>query len=273
MFHMGGGMSKSLKKRIQRRLNPEIYREHGEERRRESRFSREPAAAAVLNLFSFKYTTDAILDEATDKLPDAVRVRMEALIDIVKSNPASVENEVLELSRKYPDVMCFRNWYCSCLRLLGRHDEVREFSEILFREHPDYFFARTTLADLALEDYDVNLAAQLLGGEVGALLSLYPDQEVFHITEARHWFSLWGRIELMKGNLEAARSHRKMLHQMEPDSVAVQGLDRLMNPEKFQLIQLLANYRRMKDEAEAAEKMPPVRRGLRRSLWPSAAAE
>lgn len=216
--------------------------------------------AEVYHLVHFEITWEAMEDDHVKRLPESVRKRMDVLHSTMHRDPAAAEKEIRQLVVKYPDVVCFRNWLCASLRHLGRPDEAREICIALFSDHPDYFFARTTLAELALDANDIETAERLLTGDGVALTTLYPGRKVFHISEVRHWFFVCGKLQLLKGNVEGARAHRDLLAKVEPNSLAVQELDRLMAPKNVGMLQILGALRRLKDFVGASRKRLPARR-------------
>lgn len=208
---------------------------------------------AALHLMQFAISWDIMPDPEVESLPESVRNRMDVLFHRVRENPKSSIADLRDLSASHPKITCLQNWLITALRGGTKSDreEALSLCEQLFRERPDYFFARTTLADIYLDDFRIEEAAALMFGEGITLTQLYPNREVFHISEIRHWAYISGRVKVMQGEPEAARSYRKMLHKLEPDSPAVQGLDKLIDGDLGTIITLMA---RMKELAETAKR-------------------
>ncbi|WP_395743004.1 tetratricopeptide repeat protein [Prosthecobacter sp.] len=196
-------------------------------------------------LMDFEVTWDVMPDPAVEALPEAVRERMESMHDLVMGDPKSAVEELRELAAAHPEVPCLTNWLISALRAGSKDDkqEALEICEALFRRMPDYFFARTMLAELWLDRLEVEKAAELMFGPGRLLTKLYPERRVFHVSEIRHWFYLGGRINIFQGEMEAARSHRDILAQVEPESVGVKHLDRLLEGENATMMRALAKMR------------------------------
>jgi len=206
----------------------------------------------VWRVFQMEITWDPVRAPEVQRLPRKVKQRIEELHPLIHSAPVRVIDEVRELVRQYPHVACFRNWHCACLRILNRKGEAREAAEALFHDCPDYIFGRTTLAELMLEDADVEGAQLVMGGKGATLPSMYPKQRKFHISEVRHWFFVHGKLQLLLGRMEGARSCRDVLDQIEPGSAAVTELDRLLQVENFELLQLMRKFKE-----RSREKAPP----------------
>jgi hypothetical protein len=75
------------------------------------------------------------------------------------------------------------------------------------------------------------------------------------ISEIRHWAYLSARAKIMLGEPEIAKSYRDMLEELEPDSLAVQDLNDMLDGEKSDIIRMLANLRKFAVKSqERAEK-------------------
>lgn len=184
---------------------------------------------AKAQLDRIQYTFDSLEEPAMAKVIQADRDRMDVLLSRLKAAPAEVIDEVEVMHRRYPNVLCFENWLCVCYRALGRRHEALRIYERQLQQSPDYIFARTSLADLALENFDIDTAVDLIQPDTETLKSLYPNREKFHISEVRHWHLLVGKIALLRGNLNQTRQCRDLLRHLEPNSPAAAELERLLN--------------------------------------------
>lgn len=193
-------------------------------------------------MMDFEVSWDVMPDAAVKALPEATRDRMDKLFDLVHAKPKKAVQELRELMVLHPDVPCLTNWLINSLRAGTKADrrEAMELCQGLFRRMPDYFFARTTLADLWLDEGAVDKAAELIFGPGCVLTHLYPERKVFHISEVRHWFYLCGRIKILLGEPEIAKGYRDMIEQLEPDSQAVRHLNAMLEGEGSLLMRLLA---------------------------------
>ncbi len=195
---------------------------------------------------TIEITWDPLPSPEVEALPETVRDRMDCLFPLLKTGPGKIIEEIRELVRQYPGVDCFRNWLCSCLRLLGKNVEALAVCEATFLDFPDYLFARTTLAELLLETGDIDKAERLLGGTAAMLPSaVWPDRKLFHGSEVRHWLFLHGKLCLCKGDINGARICSDALHKLETRSTAAKELDRLLQPDNSSSYQLLGGLRKM----------------------------
>lgn len=242
----------------------------------------------VLQLMNFEITWDLMPDAEVEALPHATRERMQQLFDLVRQQPSSVIAELRKLAVRHPRVPCLRNWLISALRGGSASDQAEALiiCEQLFHETPDYFFARTTLADLWLDAGEVEKAAALLFGPELVLTRLYPGREVFHISEIRHWAYLCGRIKILQGEPEIAEGYRDMLAELEPDSEPVRHLNEMLEGETGMLARLIAGFKKLSDKAKvtherhqqrqlkkAALQLPAAKKSVPKSRTPTSSPE
>lgn len=206
----------------------------------------------VYHLMNFEITWDVMPDPAVEALPKVTRDRMEKLFELAQKKSNSVVSELRELTAAHPEVLCFANWLIAALRRGGKSDQEEALSlcDQLFRDHPGYFFARTTLADLWLDRGEIDKASGLLFVPGHSISTLYPARKVFHISEIRHWAYLSARAKIMLGEPEIAKSYRDMLEQLEPDSPAVRDLNDMLSGEKSDIMRMLANLRKFAVKAQ-----------------------
>lgn len=192
-------------------------------------------------VMDFDVTWDPLPDPVRDALPQATQDRLQEVFELVHRNPKSVIKELRDLVALHPDMPSLKNWLIQSLRVGTEADlrEALELSQELFQQQPDYFFARTTLADLWLELGEIESAegiekaAALLFGPDCILTVLYPDRKVFHISEVRHWFYLCARVKICLGEPEIARRYRDILQELEPGSPTVVNLDAMLNQDSM----------------------------------------
>lgn len=195
---------------------------------------------------NFKVTWEMMEEPSVEALPEATRDQMDAIHQALLQRPKKVLGELRELSARHPDVLCLKNWLIAALRGIGgpaEQAEAADLAERLFRERPDYFFARTALADIWLSQGKFDQAAGLMFGPGKVLTLLYPGRKEFHISEIRHWAYVCCRILIAQGNVDSARTYRDLLNQLEPGSRSVESLDQLLDGKAAYFAKLLAGFR------------------------------
>lgn len=199
---------------------------------RTARETSKPDAGPALKLqaINIEVTWDPMPDPEVEALSEDVREEMDRLYKLVQTGSPKAVAPLRKLVAANPGVLALQNWLLTVLShgTKSQQQEARKVTMELFQLRPEYYFARTGLAELYLKDGRVEEAAALILGPANTLQELYPGQKVFHISEFRHWALLSAKIFLQKGEQEAATSYRNLLDQMEPNSPAVQHLDRLL---------------------------------------------
>jgi tetratricopeptide (TPR) repeat protein len=114
--------------------------------------------------------------------------------------------QALELEPDAPDLM---NNLATALQLQGRTDAAIDLTREIHRRHPDYLFARVTLARLHAQDGQVEQARAMLD----PLLA----RRRLHFAEFASLCMAEIDVALAGGQLEAARSWVELWESGEPD--------------------------------------------------------
>jgi len=235
-----------------KRRKPNRNPDHGKgllkrlaEKRSQSGASAEGEAEKYV-MMDFEVSWDLMTDPLVEALPEATRERMNELFQLLHSKPKKAVQELRDLTALHPDVPCLTNWLINCLRAGSKADrrEALELCQEMFRRMPNYFFARTTLADLWLGEGEIEKAAELMFGPGCVLTQLYPERKTFHISEVRHWFYLCGRIKILLGEMEAGEAYRDLLRQLEPESEAVEHLSVMLEDEMSMMMSFFSKMKR-----------------------------
>jgi hypothetical protein len=185
-------------------------------------------------------------------LPSSVREEKNGVYDTIRTDPRSALPALRLLTARHPEVSCLQNWLINALRK-GSPIETEEalyLSDELFRKKPDYFFARTTLAEILADKDEVERAADLMFGEQASFARLYPGRKVFHISEVRHWAIVCCKIKVLQGDAESARSYRDMLNEIGPDTEAVAFLDHLLDSDLAMASKLRNTFQKISRKAK-----------------------
>ena len=206
-----------------------------------------------ITLMELAVSWDYMPDPAVAEMTQADQDRMEKIYPLVHTEPQTVIHELRELVAIYPKVPCLTNWLITCLRFgtTAERHEAMERGQELFRQMPNYFFSRTTLADLWLDEQNVEKANDLLFGEGRNLSQLQPGRKVFHISEIRHWCYICARIKILQGQPQIAKNYRDILEGLEPGSQIIRHLDSMLSSEDTQLLRLFAELKELAPGAMA----------------------
>lgn len=229
-----------MAKRSSKRRKPERQAVNGGSGKRPSG----PNDFRTLVVRSFEITFDPLPDPEVEALPEKVRDQMDRIrAKAHRHGHDCVTDETEFLHRRYPHIPCFANWLAMCHRAAGREDEYRALVLRIAEDYPDYLFGRLALAELLLNDLDLEGAENALGlrAHPGDIV---PGRERYHISEVRYYFFLCGKYHFLDGDLEAARTHLKILQDIEPDSAAAKELSRLLDKPELALIASISRRRK-----------------------------
>ena len=195
----------------------------------------------LFTIMDFEVSWGYMPDPAVAEMTQADKDRMDDICPLVHTKPQSLIQELRGLVALYPKVPCLTSWLINCLRFgtTAERQEAMERGQELFRQMPDYFFSRTTLADLWLDENNVEKANALIFGKGCELSELYPDRKVFHISEIRNWCYICTRVKILLGQPQIAKNYRDMLEDLEPGTKIIRHLDSMLSSENTQLIRLL----------------------------------
>jgi len=94
-------------------------------------------------------------------------------------------------------------------------DKLEKLIMITYERFPDYLFARIGLAGYYLNNDNPEKALEIIEGY--NLKQLYPDRDVFHITEFRALEYFFVRFYCMEGNIKQAKIHYQNLEKILED--------------------------------------------------------
>jgi tetratricopeptide (TPR) repeat protein len=219
-----------------------------------------------LRLLSYTITEERLEiphnDYAGLHLSDNQRVE---LFDQVHDNPQAAIPRLRTLLEQCPDSAVLHNWLSTAYHSMGDEKEAEKIAQANYERHPDYLFARLNLAQFALARGEVERFRQIFDGEFD-LKMIYPDRDVFHISEFVGFASLMIEYYVRVDELRAAETMFSVLEQIAPNAPATQSaretlqhwsLLRLLEKAKDRLCRPRAK-RRPPLTSEAAKDSPPT---------------
>jgi tetratricopeptide (TPR) repeat protein len=158
-----------------------------------------------LQFFSYKITGDN--DEPDHKYHYSQQIE-DLLHDTyvkVKKGKFRKPIPLLKLVEKYPNVPAFKNYLTVYYNLNGNKEKAFSSNRWLLKEHPDYLFGKINLAAEYIEKGQLDEVENILGKALD-LKDLYPEREVFHITEFQSYLHVSCQYLIEKGEYEAVES-------------------------------------------------------------------
>ncbi len=135
----------------------------------------------------------------------------------MRSNDVDTAQELLEEAIELePDAPDIRNNLASCYQQKGHLSTTKAMLSEIHRDYPDYFFARTGLASMAILEGDLERAEELLR----------PLQTMgrMHISEFASFCGVNAQMANAKGEIEAVESWLDMWEQVDPDNPQLRHL-------------------------------------------------
>ena len=129
-----------------------------------------------------------------------------------------------ELKKKYPQVSKIYNLLAACYQDANEYEKAESLVFEQYEKFPDYLFAKINIAEYHLKEGKLEEVERIFDGKFN-LKQLYPERDVFHVSEATAFISLCGRYFLRKGNIMKANLYLDMLYEFQdPNHPAIQIL-------------------------------------------------
>ena len=168
------------------------------------------------DLYLLEYEiVDGPLEETRVGLTPEVEAEYSDLQERVMTEPAKAVPRLEELVGKYPSIPVLKNWLMAAYQTAGRTADSEAMGERLWREHPDYLFARITRAQHHLSRDELDQVPEVLGKL--DLKLMYPHRDVFHVSEVLALWSLLAEWCFRRGEDEQALFYLDQMVEIAPD--------------------------------------------------------
>jgi Protein of unknown function (DUF1186) len=111
---------------------------------------------------------------------------------------------------KYPNYARLKNLLAIAYEQTGNHEGFERTLVETVEKHPDYFFGKSMVAEMALKNNEPQKAFEIMGGFT-TLKSMFPDHDVFHPSEIKTYHSLAVEYHSYMRNEEQAILHLQIL--------------------------------------------------------------
>jgi hypothetical protein len=130
---------------------------------------------------------------------------------------------------RYPTVPQLKNYLSVAFHSGGNHKKAVEINTWILAEHPDYLFARLNEANVCIEENKFEKVPELLG-ENFEIKALYPDRDLFHLTEVTSFLKTAIRYFVAIDNLELAENRLELLTEIAPEHEDTQQAESFLWP-------------------------------------------
>jgi hypothetical protein len=212
-------MSRDAKSKKLKRQRERDYREKKATRAYESPEKSRLSGKQLLHI-SYNVTFEPLdlKEPARERLESAVGVdALEKLFFQAREEPHAAIPRLRSLLDDYPDVPALYNWLAVAYRCADEDEKAEEIDRLNFERHPDYLFALMPECHRLLDEGNVERVTQLLDKRFD-LKIMYPERDVFHITEVMPFSHLMVRYFVATDQLEPARVILRGIEQLDPES-------------------------------------------------------
>ena len=163
-----------------------------------------------------------------------IRKRVTAVYDLLHSDPRQAIKQLEKLMERYPQIPVFGNYLAVAYEQIGDYEKSEYWLEENYRRHPDYLISRVNMGEKYLREKRLDKVEEVLAGKFDLKL-LYPDRDVFHVTEAIAFFGLAGKYFWFKGQKQQARVCYELLAKIQPDCPSALFLQSVLHPFRYWL--------------------------------------
>lgn len=132
-----------------------------------------------------------------------------------KKNKRMID-QLTQLIIKYPSVPMLKNYLSVAYNVQGNRKKAMEINNWILTEHPDYLFAKINLAHSSIEQGELGKVTEVLG-ESMEIKQLYPERDLFHLSEITGFYHVAIRYFAAIDNLELAENRLEILKEIAPE--------------------------------------------------------
>lgn len=196
---------------------------------------------ALANL-GYKITYDSLPHQSIKYLPDQVQVQVKKLYKLMRSRPEQAISPLVQLITQYPQVPVLYNYLKASYDATGQSEKAEVLLEQLYRQYPDYLFAKTQYAFRCLRLGALEQIPIIFQKKFDLKL-LYPDRNVFHISEFTAFTGLMALYHQSINDTSTAKQHYWQLKKWAPQHKLTTVIQSQIYPSIFhKLIYYLDEY-------------------------------
>jgi len=167
----------------------------------------------TLQLFSYEIT-DEPLDNSS--IPKEVQDEMEHLFVKAQKSPAAIIDRLEELIKKYPEVPQLYNFISAAYSNLNDKQKSKYYIETNYQKNQDYLFAKLNYAELCMMEGNYEKVPDIFNNKFD-IKAMYPERDVFHITEVVSFMGIAGLYFAHIGKEEQTEIFYEGLKELAPN--------------------------------------------------------
>jgi hypothetical protein len=183
----------------------------------------------IQNVSGLQYISFDITDEPMDDptVPEELMEELNTLFQKLIKSPASIIPRLEELLEKYPGVPKLYNFLSAAYTKTGDIVKAGQYTEENYRKNPDYLFAKLNYAELCIQEGRHEKIPEILNHQFVIKL-LYPERNVFHITEVVGFTGVIGHYFALEGNMQQVEICYRTLKDLAPHHPYTKKLGRYL---------------------------------------------
>lgn len=192
---------------------------------------RDAPSASELRTVTYRITNEPIGESAFDAMPKAVIDECSVLYESLMAN-RNVKRIIVrlqQLSADYPDVCQFYNWLYVGYTYTQNTEKALSILHATIEKFPDYLFGKISLARHYLDNGEPDRVPEVFGNKL-ELKFLYPDRDVFHVTEVLNFYYIIARYLIVKDAHSLAQNCLDILKNVDPKSDQARHIESLLHP-------------------------------------------
>ncbi|MFZ2630727.1 MAG: hypothetical protein WA081_10360 [Desulfosalsimonadaceae bacterium] len=173
---------------------------------------------------SFEITGEPIEDPS---IPDELKDEAEILFEKCLNTPAFAVERLEALIKKYPNIPVFYNYISVAYSRMGDREKTKHYVEANYRNNPRYLFAKLNYAEICMNEGNYDKIPEILENKF-IIKVLYPERNVFHITEMVNFTGIVGLYFAHIDNREQVEMNYNILKQLAPKHPFTKKLNRYL---------------------------------------------
>ncbi|MCF6158790.1 MAG: hypothetical protein E3K32_09505 [wastewater metagenome] len=177
----------------------------------------------LYRVVEYEITRKGLPDPQIVSLPAKVQQEIENVHFMVHENPWKAIRKLKKLIETYPDIPRLYNYLIAAYSVIGKLEKAEALVLESYKKHPDYLFAKLNYAETCMSKGEYEKIPEIFNHKFDLKL-LYPERNVFHISEVVNFAGTIGYYYIKTGNRKVAELYYKILNQLEPESPMTQRL-------------------------------------------------
>lgn len=170
-----------------------------------------------LSNLKYKITDEPLINQDMIALPDEVQAQIESLYNKLHIYPESCIKELEVLVKQYPQIPAFYNYLYAAYINTEQVEKGHRVLKENYKKNPDYLFAKLNYAEYLMSPFcfDTETVENVLGNNFDLAL-LYPERDVFHISEVLSFYGIVGFYYVTDGQIGKAQYCLDILKALSP---------------------------------------------------------